>query len=206
MKRRLTKLVVFLLLGAIVNIALAWGCTFWSRREPVSASLGWMLVLESDVVAWKRFKPADVSAKPFRSIRITGFGIYFLTMEGSRLDEVPLTLRVVEAGWPVRSMRGLKWAPTENDAVATFVASIPLNTVPIKHHRYPGNNLLPLAAIWPGFTINTLFYAAILWLPFGPFQLRRYVRVKRGHCIKCGYDLRGAEHEVCPECGYRRRA
>ncbi len=26
MKRRLTKLVVFLLLGAIVNVAVAWGC------------------------------------------------------------------------------------------------------------------------------------------------------------------------------------
>ena len=22
-----------------------------------------------------------------------------------------------------------------------------------------------------------------------------------GHCQTCGYDLRGAEHEVCPECG-----
>ena len=29
LKRRLTKLVVFLLLGAIVNIAVAWGCALW---------------------------------------------------------------------------------------------------------------------------------------------------------------------------------
>ena len=61
--------------------------------------------------------------------------------------------------------------------------------------------VLPLQPIWPGFAINTAFYALILWLPFAPFQLRRYMRIKRGLCIKCGYDLRGTEHEVCPECG-----
>ena len=33
---------------------------------------------------------------------------------------------------------------------------------------------------------------------------RRLIRRKRGLCIKCGYDLRGTEHEVCPECGWQR--
>ena len=61
---------------------------------------------------------------------------------------------------------------------------------------------LPLRPIWPGFAINTVFYAAILWLlAFGLFAARRVIRRKRGLCLKCGYDLRGAEHEVCPECG-----
>ena len=55
--------------------------------------------------------------------------------------------------------------------------------------------------MWPGFAINTVFYAVILWLPFAPFQLRRYMRVKRGLCIKCAYDLRHADHSACPECG-----
>jgi hypothetical protein len=35
MKRRAFKLVVFLLLGAIVNVAVAWGCTCWSWK-PIS--------------------------------------------------------------------------------------------------------------------------------------------------------------------------
>jgi len=26
-------------------------------------------------------------------------------------------------------------------------------------------------------------------------------RRRPGLCIKCGYDLRGADHKVCPECG-----
>lgn len=26
-------------------------------------------------------------------------------------------------------------------------------------------------------------------------------RRQRGQCLQCGYDLRGTEHDVCPECG-----
>ena len=61
---------------------------------------------------------------------------------------------------------------------------------------------LPLKPHWPGFAVNTLFYAALLWLPlYAPFALRRRFRRRRGCCIKCGYDLRGATHDRCPECG-----
>ena len=64
---------------------------------------------------------------------------------------------------------------------------------------------LPLRPIWPGFAINTIFYGAILWpLIGGPFVLRRHIRRKRGLCLTCGYDLRHAEHDVCPECGAAR--
>ncbi len=75
-----------------------------------------------------------------------------------------------------------------------------LHFLRVREARY---RVLPLRPIWPGFAINTVFYAAILWLfMFGVFTTRRVIRRKRGHCIKCGYDLRGAEHEVCPECGH----
>ena len=51
--------------------------------------------------------------------------------------------------------------------------------------------------------INTLFYAAILWLLIlGPFALRRLIRQRRGVCPACGYDLRHGEHKACPECGW----
>ena len=66
---------------------------------------------------------------------------------------------------------------------------------------------LPLHPIWPGFAINTIFYAVILWLlTLGPFTARRMIRRKRGRCIKCGYDLRGnfGGGGGCPECGWRR--
>ena len=41
-----------------------------------------------------------------------------------------------------------------------------------------GAKALPLRPIWPGFAVNTLFYAALLWLLIpGPFVLRRFIRV-----------------------------
>jgi hypothetical protein len=60
--------------------------------------------------------------------------------------------------------------------------------------------LLPLRPIWPGFAINTLFYAAILWLLFAaPFALRRMRRIKRGLCPACAYPV--GTSAVCTECG-----
>ena len=61
---------------------------------------------------------------------------------------------------------------------------------------------LPLRPIWPGFAVNTLLYAAVLWLlTCGPLLVRRVVRRKRGLCPGCGYDLRHGGHGACPECG-----
>ncbi len=60
--------------------------------------------------------------------------------------------------------------------------------------------LFPVGVVGPGFAINTIFYAAILWLlTLGPFTARRMIRRRRGRCIKCGYDLRGNLSHGCPE-------
>jgi hypothetical protein len=66
--------------------------------------------------------------------------------------------------------------------------------------------------IWPGFVIDTLFYAAIwggVW--FGFVGGKRFIRTKRGRCPRCGYDLRGgvrveppATSPGCPERGWNR--
>ncbi len=60
--------------------------------------------------------------------------------------------------------------------------------------KEPGRipNHLPLLPIWPGFLIDTLFYAAI-WLGvfFGFTSAKWFLRAKRGRCPRCGYDLRG---------------
>ena len=68
-----------------------------------------------------------------------------------------------------------------------------------------GARALPLRPLWRGFAINTVFYGVLLWMLWlSPFAARRLIRRKRGHCIKCGYDLRGTSGGVCPECGWRR--
>lgn len=51
-------------------------------------------------------------------------------------------------------------------------------------------------------TIVILFPFAILELTPWRREVRRRVnRNRRGQFVQCGYDLRGNEHERCPECG-----
>ena len=64
----------------------------------------------------------------------------------------------------------------------------------------PALRLLPFRPLPLGFAINSVFYAAILWaLIWGPFALRRLLRVRRGLCPKCAYPM--GESAVCSECG-----
>ncbi len=66
--------------------------------------------------------------------------------------------------------------------------------------RFGGDYPLPLHPIWPGFAVNTLFYAGIVWLLIpGSFALRRLIRHRRGLCPKCAYPI--GESAVCTECG-----
>ncbi len=63
----------------------------------------------------------------------------------------------------------------------------------------PGR-VLPYRLIAPGFAVNTLLYAVVLWLLIpGPFALRRFIRVRRGLCPACAYPH--GESDVCSECG-----
>ncbi len=60
--------------------------------------------------------------------------------------------------------------------------------------------VLPWHPLWPGFGVNTLLYATLLWLLIpGLVALRRFLRVRRGLCPKCAYPM--GESSVCTECG-----
>src|SRR5579862_6120484 len=63
--------------------------------------------------------------------------------------------------------------------------------------------LVPYVPFWPGFALNTIFYAAIAWgLWQIPLAIRRRRRRRLNRCVKCGYDLKGlAPASACPECG-----
>ena len=199
MKRWLAKLVVFLLLGAIVNVAVAWGCAKWSYLLDI-ITLPETPVTTFAPSAWRLDNvPKSWPDKPTHAFtRHTGWFLFTDQMR-SLDDETIFRLAEFRFGVPTKSLACYElvvlqsgtWTNSWRYGIARFGADYPL----------------PLRPIWPEFAINTIFYAAILWLlTLGPFTARRMIRRKHGRCINCGYDLRGDFSAGWPECGWRREA
>ena len=196
MKRRLVIAAVFLLAGAVVNVAVAWGWavsrpSLWLAGETSTTGVAWVgRVCEE--------RSVDCGALTEAGIRYRGVGydaVIFLRVESKLLVEELSYWRI---GLPYLSVQGSHYyellpGPRNSDA---FFFALPS---PV---RGGGGMLkiLPLRPIWPGFLANTLIFAAPLWLLIpGPFVLRRFIRVKRGLCVKCAYPM--GESAVCTECG-----
>ena len=215
MKRRLFTLALFLLLGAVVNLAVAWGCMIvWPRSHSMNVSY-WddelrptpaMPILES-LLPFEEYARRDHTIVISDQSRF-GWIVYGATsVAGFDPADQILSVNVIDAGLPLKSFRcsyrttnplGHPSPPREGFSHTLMIPS---------WMRPPQSRLFvwygfPFLPIWPGFAVNTVFYAVILWLPIrGPFALRRLIRRKRGLCVTCGYDLRHAEHDACPECG-----
>ena len=226
MKRRLFKLVLFLVLGAIINVAVAWGCgifavqvpggagrfttwTVWETVHPTRRDLEWL-----NRSGWQpRPEDEDFTWKT-ASREISGFGLTrkgffddqtFKPGRSGRMNCSPLFVIRDRTGWPFRCLQAEKWLVNDSSG-RQYQTRYAVATVPVSYQwsawRITDTRPLAVLPIWPGFAINTIFYAVILWLlTLGPFTARRIIRRRRGLCINCGYDLRGAEHEACPECG-----
>ena len=212
----MTTILLFLLLGAIGNVAVAWGlCAFgppWEEGtyrylDEREGRAFWDRVVQAYLPGTERYyasrtdvfgrtmffaKSMQVRAQDLTDVdRAAGLVI----LEGE-LDQL-------EYGWPRRALRTIivRWITFDSSVLEVRVVG------GIRQSDNPFSGAFPLLPIWPGFIMNTLFYAAMLWLLItGPFVLRRLIRRKRGHCIKCGYDLRGDFDAGCPECGWNREA
>jgi hypothetical protein len=203
-KRRIVFILIFLVAGALVNVAVAWGCAAWSLAKRDYSNDWWSALQEQE--------RADPTPKyVVVHDREVGFGIertlYRREPTGFVSGVVLPFLVRIDCGWPCRALTGEiedtrpgrtqppnEWSQSRN----ALVIGTNARSAAWRHPR--GLMVLPLAPLWPGFVVNTAFYGAILWLLIpGPFALRRFVRVKRGLCPKCAYPM--GESDVCTECG-----
>jgi hypothetical protein len=195
-KQLLLKLAVFLLLGAILNVAVAWGSAVFLKRfpfsdGPVSADeiLPYLDELGTEwVIRWRDF----VRNKDIVWIE-RGFGARQLLVSVCSGRSCKFT--ALCAGVPCTALSGWnsEFDGTEQSRSGLMKREIPL----------VGDCEIPINPAWPGFAINTIFYAAILGLLFfAPGPIRRFIRIKRHRCAACGYQIAEGVGPVCSECGH----
>ncbi len=185
--------------GSTTTSGVVWSVTVFRRPG----------ALRVDSLRWRL--PASAKGIPYKGPSVSDVAPYWgglATPTAAFLSQTGGDQRHVEGrGWPAISLWYMVDETEEPDSVSrkwpahgAFPAEV--HWIPTERPWFHPPRPLPLRPASRGFAINTVFYAVILWLlTLGPFTARRMIRRKRGHCIKCGYDLRGAEHEACPECG-----
>jgi hypothetical protein len=113
----------------------------------------------------------------------------------------PLEYRTVTAtGWPLRSFIGYESWLASAPAARTSKGFLLRDQATALR----GVAWMPLPL---GLAVNTLVFTipALVVAVMLP-RLRSRLRVRRGHCPTCRYDLRGNFATGCPECGWNRPA
>jgi hypothetical protein len=193
-------LLLLLVGGAIVNVAVAWGFTRYGSFSKAT-KLGETQVFDAFTVR-AMLQPSrrlDGHSQSGHGLHMTEAAVFAESENGGE----GAYLMLFDAGWPMTSLRA-EWRGV--GPIRTLDASIHLHAGKETSRQardgqyFSGHFVYPTTPIWPGFAINTLFYAAILWMLFAaPFALRQRSRIKRGLCPACAYPV--GESPICTECG-----
>jgi len=187
-RRNIKRVIVFLLLGAIVNVAVAWAYAGWSRMFADRLENGPGM----DQLGSSPYRGEDLS-KTTTVIAWNGTGVVVRDQFAPFAQSV-LFFRSVSSGWPMLSLTG----EHINNRYDRWILRPPQCLC--SKDRFSTSRFWPLRPIWPGFAINTIFYAAMLWMLIAaPRALRRKRRLKRGLCPACAYPI--GSSDVCTECG-----
>ena len=206
-KRACARLTLLILAGAMVNVGVAWGLISASDR-PRILTVEPSRPLTSDEISalFTRYRRSEwVGHTEDGGVHTTALNFTSLNSAGV-LDPpagsvIHYILREARYGMPFRALRSVQRTGLGPEGSGPFLAEH-LHSVQVS------NRWLPTDILWPGFAINTAFYAALIWMLFSaPAAMRRRRRRSHRMCVKCGYDLRGRAEgrasEVCPECGER---
>ncbi len=213
MLRWARRIAIFLLLGAIANVAVAWGCVFahtntswydseWYKcqaRSPADA----LIVLITEKWGYSHVCPTDIPEERFRDSPHLFLRDYSGRMWWKVLprDTQPEFWRHLASGWPMLTLAAHFECTVGDESdihvrygIVADAASLRDAFSPI----YP--TVLPYRPLWIGFLVNTALYGAVLaMLLYSPGRVRRSIRRRRGLCTVCAYPC-GAS-PVCTECG-----
>ncbi len=202
--------------GAILNVAVAWGCAIWSH--PDWTVLNYLSDHDMQLL-WSKYAPADWPISPTEASRQQSFGVVIdSAMHQELVEDTPpqkefvqyvrsggLDVREWHAteyrfGWPIISWELAMLAHSDyrtNDN--TLVGGLRLDRG-VPWLGINAGQVLPIGPLWLGFLVNTIFYSAFVWMLMrGPWETRRRWRELHCKCGVCGYP-RGSS-PVCTECG-----
>jgi hypothetical protein len=185
MQPKLSRVLLWLLIGVLINVAAAWACRYAAYGVPVFT--GFDVSNDPDVRKWLATHYAGDKTIDQVS-ECHSFGFSDLSFHNEYFNWV-LSIRD-RAGWPMYSLE-----------YQMFVEA-PYPTYRFQHAWTSDwlNAALPLRPIWPGFLVNSVLFATPLWLIFdGIRMVRRIVRRRLGLCADCAYPI--SANPVCTECG-----
>ena len=230
MRRRIVMLLVFLLGGAVVNVAVAWGCAVWHGHSShftvstgVPTCVGFGRAMLSPDYTWWFIANRTTGAFLIGSyVDFVDVGHYYvekgqpeLTLPSWSLSVIPQydpTLRsrqrqvLFAAGWPCTSLfvelRGEHVTGLHVHRVSGFVwgPTSSLDPPPA----------IPFRPIWPGFAANTIFYAPL----FATLCFLIRVGYRNPHVVRIRQVLVGVHDALmfrrvirrrrglCPKCAY----
>lgn len=207
--------VIFALLGTAANLAVAWAFVYWtvvpwpmSATRMTTAIERWPIPVASDwpgnAMVISRWVSPGVEIKDLSATVRT------VQTETTQAGVTNYGMSVTLAGWPVHCFAAARKDVLNRVGSPTMTMRQPshawgLEIPPDQSAGRSGSSprLLPARPVMPGFLLNTALYGVTLWLLWAlPMAVIRWRRRRQpGACISCGYDLRGAAHERCPECG-----
>jgi hypothetical protein len=120
--------------------------------------------------------------------------------DGQILDETSARA----AGWPWLCLCSTRVRSGGNPAahIRGALPIVPPSSYRTRIRTDPDLGTVPLLPIWSGLAADTGVFALPWLVILGVPSLRRALRVRRGLCPHCGYDLRGLPAgSPCPECG-----
>jgi hypothetical protein len=201
-KRRARQTGAFFLIGATVNVAVAWSCAVWAAPSNDMESWDSEVTRPGLAATWvgppegfpeRGFEsgtvyPRRAGAQRFHLAGWSEERVDYKDYEAAKASW-DFDLDLIEAGWPLASFEGGLW---RRKGMLAFDYDLyePKRSIVID----PGScgwdddwTVIPLMPKWPGFLINTVFFGGIVVLLFRwASTLRR--QVAKGACQESGVN------------------